>query len=119
MGEQCRLRQNLEQGLKAHGLTPNGVLTVDDTESRKRYVEIGMGLGAGERLYTTRYRPPPVRSPTLRSPILEFRHRRGYPEGQVRWACDPELRRDNVETDPRLSQSRAVGRRKSSWDRFS
>ena len=47
MGEQCRLRQNLEQGLKAHGLTPNGVLTLDDTESMKRYVEIGMGLALG------------------------------------------------------------------------
>jgi LysR family cys regulon transcriptional activator len=42
-----RLRQNLEQALKARGLTPNVVLTLDDTESMKRYVEIGMGLALG------------------------------------------------------------------------
>jgi len=41
------LRQRVEQAFKARGLTPDVVLALDDTESMKRYVEIGMGVGIG------------------------------------------------------------------------
>jgi DNA-binding transcriptional LysR family regulator len=37
-------RQRVEQSLRSKGLTYDVVLAMDDTESIKRYVEIGMGL---------------------------------------------------------------------------
>ncbi len=42
-----QLRQRVEQAFKNHGLTPDVVLALDDTESMKRYVEIGMGIAVG------------------------------------------------------------------------
>ena len=42
-----QLRQRVEQGFKNHNLTPDVVLALDDTESMKRYVEIGMGIAVG------------------------------------------------------------------------
>ena len=42
-----QLRQRVEQAFKNHGLTPDVVLAMDDTESMKRYVEIGMGIAIG------------------------------------------------------------------------
>ncbi len=44
---ESQLRQRVEQAFKAHGLTPDVVLALDDTESMKRYVEIGMGIALG------------------------------------------------------------------------
>ncbi|MAQ54327.1 MAG: hypothetical protein CL719_05650 [Chloroflexi bacterium] len=44
---ESQLRQRVEQAFKARGLTPDVVLALDDTESMKRYVEIGMGVGIG------------------------------------------------------------------------
>ena len=44
---ESQLRQRVEQAFKTHGLTPDVVLALDDTESMKRYVEIGMGIGLG------------------------------------------------------------------------
>ena len=44
---ESQIRQRVEQAFKAHGLTPDVVLALDDTESMKRYVEIGMGIGIG------------------------------------------------------------------------
>jgi len=41
------LRQRVEQAFKSRGLTPDVVLALDDTESMKRYVEIGMGISVG------------------------------------------------------------------------
>lgn len=41
------LRQRVEQAFKSRGLTADVVLALDDTESMKRYVEIGMGIGIG------------------------------------------------------------------------
>lgn len=41
------LRQRVEQAFKARGLMPDVVLALDDTESMKRYVEIGMGIAIG------------------------------------------------------------------------
>ena len=40
-------RQRVEQAFKSRGLTADVVLALDDTESMKRYVEIGMGIGVG------------------------------------------------------------------------
>jgi LysR family cys regulon transcriptional activator len=37
----------VEQAFKSRGLTPDVVLALDDTESMKRYVEIGMGISVG------------------------------------------------------------------------
>ena len=41
------LRQRVEQALKSQGLVADVVLALDDTESMKRYVEIGMGIAVG------------------------------------------------------------------------
>ena len=41
------LRQRVEQEFKTRGLTADVVLALDDTESMKRYVEIGMGIAVG------------------------------------------------------------------------
>ena len=41
------LRQHVEQAFKSRGLAPDVVLALDDTESMKRYVEIGMGIAIG------------------------------------------------------------------------
>ncbi|HCP22855.1 MAG: LysR family transcriptional regulator [SAR202 cluster bacterium] len=41
------LRQRVEQAFKDRGLTADVVLALDDTESMKRYVEIGMGVAIG------------------------------------------------------------------------
>lgn len=41
------LRQRVEQAFKSRGLTADVVLALDDTESMKRYVEIGMGIAIG------------------------------------------------------------------------
>ena len=41
------LRQRVEQAFKSRGLTAEVVLALDDTESMKRYVEIGMGVAIG------------------------------------------------------------------------
>lgn len=41
------LRQRVEQAFKNRGLVPDVVLALDDTESMKRYVEIGMGIAVG------------------------------------------------------------------------
>jgi len=41
------LRQRVEQAFKSRGLVPDVVLALDDTESMKRYVEIGMGIAIG------------------------------------------------------------------------
>jgi DNA-binding transcriptional LysR family regulator len=43
-GQESLTRQKVEQALKAHGLSCEVVLALDDTESIKRYVEIGMGV---------------------------------------------------------------------------
>ena len=37
----------MEQTFKNRGLSPDIVLALDDTESMKRYVEIGMGIAIG------------------------------------------------------------------------
>ncbi len=42
-----QLRQRVEQAFKNHGLTPDAVLALDDTESMQRYVEIGTGIAVG------------------------------------------------------------------------
>jgi len=42
-----QLRQRVEQAFKNRGLSPDVVLALDDTESMKRYVEIGMGVAIG------------------------------------------------------------------------
>ena len=44
---ESQLRQRVEQAFKNHGLNPDVVLALDDMESMKRYVEIGMGIGVG------------------------------------------------------------------------
>ena len=44
---ESQLRQRVEQAFKARGLAPDVVLALDDTESMKRYVEIGMGIAIG------------------------------------------------------------------------
>ncbi|SVA16346.1 uncharacterized protein METZ01_LOCUS69200 [marine metagenome] len=44
---ESQLRQRVEQAFKNQGLNPDVVLALDDTESMKRYVEIGMGIGIG------------------------------------------------------------------------
>ncbi|MBL15743.1 MAG: hypothetical protein CL767_00955 [Chloroflexi bacterium] len=44
---ESQLRQRVEQAFKNRGLNPDVVLALDDTESMKRYVEIGMGIGVG------------------------------------------------------------------------
>ena len=44
---ESQLRQRVEQAFKAQGLLPDVVLALDDTESMKRYVEIGMGIAIG------------------------------------------------------------------------
>jgi len=44
---ESQLRQRVEQTFKNRGLTPDVVLALDDTESMKRYVEIGMGIAIG------------------------------------------------------------------------
>jgi len=44
---ESQLRQRVEQAFKSRGLAPDVVLALDDTESMKRYVEIGMGIGIG------------------------------------------------------------------------
>ena len=44
---ESQLRQRVEQAFKNRGLTPDVVLALDDTESMKRYVEIGMGIAIG------------------------------------------------------------------------
>jgi len=44
---ESQLRQRVEQAFKAQGLIPDVVLALDDTESMKRYVEIGMGIAIG------------------------------------------------------------------------
>ncbi len=44
---ESQLRQRVEQAFKARGLVPDVVLALDDTESMKRYVEIGMGIAIG------------------------------------------------------------------------
>ena len=44
---ESQLRQRVEQAFKAQGLVPDVVLALDDTESMKRYVEIGMGIAIG------------------------------------------------------------------------
>ena len=44
---ESQLRQRVEQAFKNRGLTADVVLALDDTESMKRYVEIGMGVGIG------------------------------------------------------------------------
>ncbi|MDA1220342.1 MAG: LysR family transcriptional regulator [Chloroflexi bacterium] len=41
------LRSRVEQALKSQGLVADVVLALDDTESMKRYVEIGMGVAIG------------------------------------------------------------------------
>ncbi len=41
------LRQRVEQAFKNQGLAIDVVLALDDTESMKRYVEIGMGIAIG------------------------------------------------------------------------
>lgn len=41
------LRQRVEQAFKSRGLSAEVVLALDDTESMKRYVEIGMGVAIG------------------------------------------------------------------------
>jgi len=41
------LRQHVEQAFKSRGLVADVVLALDDTESMKRYVEIGMGVAIG------------------------------------------------------------------------
>ena len=43
-GPESLTRQKVEQSLKSQGITYDVVLAMDDTESIKRYVEIGMGL---------------------------------------------------------------------------
>jgi DNA-binding transcriptional LysR family regulator len=43
-GPESLTRQKVEQALKGHGLSWEVVLAVDNTESIKRYVEIGMGV---------------------------------------------------------------------------
>jgi LysR family cys regulon transcriptional activator len=43
-GPESLTRQRVEQSLKREGITYDVVLAMDDTESIKRYVEIGMGL---------------------------------------------------------------------------
>ena len=40
-------RQQVEQALKAAGISFDVILALDDTESIKRYVEIGMGIAVG------------------------------------------------------------------------
>jgi len=44
---ESQLRQRVESAFKARGLAPDVVLALDDTESMKRYVEIGMGIAIG------------------------------------------------------------------------
>ena len=44
---ESQLRQRVEQAFKSRGLSPDVVLALDDTESMKRYVEIGMGIAIG------------------------------------------------------------------------
>ena len=44
---ESQLRQRVERTFKNRGLTPDVVLALDDTESMKRYVEIGMGIAIG------------------------------------------------------------------------
>jgi len=44
---ESQLRQRVEQALKSQGLVADVVLALDDTESMKRYVEIGMGIAVG------------------------------------------------------------------------
>ena len=46
-GPESLLRQRVDQALKANGLSGDVVLALDDTESIKRYVEIGMGVAVG------------------------------------------------------------------------
>ena len=46
-GPESLLRQRVDQSLKAAGLAGDVVLALDDTESIKRYVEIGMGVAVG------------------------------------------------------------------------
>ena len=46
-GPESLLRQRVDQALKGAGLTGDVVLALDDTESIKRYVEIGMGVAVG------------------------------------------------------------------------
>ena len=41
------MRQRVEQAFKSRGLVADVVLALDNTESMKRYVEIGMGIGIG------------------------------------------------------------------------
>ena len=43
-GPESLTRQKVEQSLRSQGITYDVVLAMDDTESIKRYVEIGMGL---------------------------------------------------------------------------
>ncbi len=43
-GPESLLRSQVDQKLKGQGLTADVILSLDDTESMKRYVEIGMGL---------------------------------------------------------------------------
>ena len=43
-GPESLLRQRVDQALKVNGLSGDVVLALDDTESIKRYVEIGMGV---------------------------------------------------------------------------
>ncbi len=43
-GPESLLRQRVDQALKSAGLSGDVVLALDDTESIKRYVEIGMGV---------------------------------------------------------------------------
>ena len=44
---ESQLRQKVEQAFKSSALSPDVVLALDDTESMKRYVEIGMGIAIG------------------------------------------------------------------------
>ena len=46
-GPESLLRQRVDQALKTAGLPGDIVLALDDTESIKRYVEIGMGVAVG------------------------------------------------------------------------
>jgi DNA-binding transcriptional LysR family regulator len=46
-GQESLLRQRVDQALKNSGLSGDVVLALDDTESIKRYVEIGMGVAVG------------------------------------------------------------------------
>ena len=46
-GTDSLLRNRVDQAFKSKGLVPDVVLALDDSESMKRYVEIGMGVAIG------------------------------------------------------------------------